>query len=236
VWDWREYNKNRYNDSNVRISIGIHQDISFGLHYNFGSNWPSYFGYKSYKSGDIWAYVADYTTILVAPYTGKYVFYMNSDDDSYLYGSHEVIDSKDSSRRYQTTEVLLMSTSYSPRRDFVSQISRSRSSSVHLERGDRYHIRVRLINYQGPDFLEVAMKVTPDYDKISGYLIDGMNYLNGLDANLNEEIKKQNPIPLQFSDAFLQYRSLKDVQLVNLNMKYQLEVQVNNISLYSNAV
>jgi len=69
LWDMGSYNGNRLTDSRVRISGGIRQGLSLGFWYDFGSNWPTTAGFSS-GGYEAHAFVADFATVLTAPYTG----------------------------------------------------------------------------------------------------------------------------------------------------------------------
>jgi hypothetical protein len=172
--------------------------MSFGLYYDVGSDWPGQLGYSS-RVWDSRSFVADYSTILVAPFTGVYVFYvMNIDETVSLYGSP-----------YNTNQEKLL----------VNSAMR-KSFGVHLSAGDRYSLRARLINYAGPDNLHLALRIDPEYFNGTKYLTDG---LLGSSVNLPEEAFFP---PLQLSDTFLQHHAVRDIQQVQLSMVYKLEVQV----------
>jgi len=64
LWDMSSYNSNDLTDRNVRISGGIRQGLSLGFWFDFGSNWFNTMNYGST------AFVADFATILTAPYSG----------------------------------------------------------------------------------------------------------------------------------------------------------------------
>lgn len=70
---------------------------------------------------------------------------------------------------------------------------------VSLNQGDQYLLRARLINTGQNDFIEVPMRID----------------LTG-------------PQP-SFTDTFLHHHSLKDVQIIKLNMPYAREVQVQHM-------
>ena len=223
VWDWKTYVSNtyRYSDDLVRISVGLKQGLAFGFYYNVGSNWPNLFAFNNYYPSCSVCYAADYTSVLVAHYTGVYIFHMNSDDSSYLYGS------RDLNGEASSPEVLLMSVPYSTPGDFITQRSRSSSLPVRLSRGERYHLRVRLLNTGGPDYVELALEIAPDYNSSTGYLVDGINSLDSVHSSGEApEISLQNPVPLTFPDTFLHHHSLKDIQLISLSMAYKYEIQV----------
>jgi hypothetical protein len=195
VWDWSSYSSNKFPLSDVRISFGLKQALSFGFYYDVGSNWPTLLSYSS-KGSNKYHYAADFTTVLIAPYSGNYVFYMDSDDDAILFGSRYLYDTSFRNDGIGN-EVQLLSTRYSPRGSFFKSLD----GSLHLERGDKYHLRVRLSNGGGgPDFVELAMRVDLD----------------------DHETSTNNSI----SKVTMHHHSLKDIQIIQLSWNYQYEVQV----------
>ena len=209
IWDGNSYASNSFPDSAVRLSFGVRQGMSFGLYYNVGSDWPSQLGYNS-KRGDSYVYVADYLTILVAPFTGTYFFYVqNVDDYVSLYGAP-----------YNQTgagpEKLLVTATYSSiySNPYIQKVS----SGVSLKAGDRYHLRARMVNNLGPDNLHLALRIDPQYFNDTLYLSDGL-----MQAKLREEAFSP---PLTFSDNFLQHHAVRDIQTMRLSMNYQVEIQV----------
>ena len=203
LWDWNAYNANKFPNSAVRRSFALHQGMSFGLYYDVGSDWPAQLGYSS-RTWDSRSFVADFSTVLVAPLTGVYYFYViNVDDDVSLYGTP-----------YNTNrEKLLVPTDRSAVRE---------SAGVRLSAGDRYSLRARLINYGGPDNLLLALRIDPEYFNGTAYLTDG---LLGSSANSPEEAFSP---PLQLSDTFLRHHAVRDIQQVQLSMAYNFEIQVFN--------
>ena len=209
LWDWDAYNANKFPNSAVRRSFALHQGMSFGLNYDVGSDWAGQLGYSS-RSWDSRAFVADYSTLLVAPFTGVYYFYvMNVDNSVSLYGAPQ--DSNE--------EKLLVSATYS----YIDSTDRSvirESAGVHLSAGDRYSLRARLINSGGPDNLHLALRIDPEYFNGTRYLTDG---LLGSSVTLPEETFSP---PLKLADTFLHHHAVRDIQQVQLSMVYKLEIQV----------
>jgi hypothetical protein len=103
----------------------------FSMYYEFGgSDWPT----TASTGMTTLRFVADISTILVAPYSGLYTFYLSGDDVASLYG-HLLSTA---------TEDLLASTTYAPGNEFFyfpSQIS----VAVRLARGQRYALRARTV-------------------------------------------------------------------------------------------
>ena len=212
LWDWKSYSENSFPDTAVRVSFGVRQGMSFGLYYNVGSDWPSQLGYNS-QNGDPSVFVADYLTTLIAPFTGTYYFYvMNVDDYVSLYGAP--YDSSGSGK-----EKLLVSATYSSvySNPYVQKVS----SGVSLAAGDRYQLRARIVNTGGPDNLHLALRIDPQYLNGTRYLTDGLMQLNGREEAFSP--------PPTFSDNFLQHHAVRDIQRLQLSMKYQVEIQVHLI-------
>ena len=81
------------------------------------------------------------------------------------------------------------------------------------------------------------MRVDPSYDPAIGYLVDGLNSVNGQDNNLPPEIQLQeNTVPLTFSSTFLHHHALKDVQIVSVSSLLQREVQVIDLPILKSAL
>jgi hypothetical protein len=219
MWSFYDYqNGNAGKESKVRLSIGLRQGLNFGFYYTFGNTWPTLANYDS-KSSDPMQYAADYFSVLLAPYSGTYYFYMTSDDSAKLYGK---IDSKTS------IEALLLSTSYSAAGDFyVNGVNGKKSIGVALKRGERYHLRVRLVNTGGPDYLQLAMKIKLNYDATNGILAD---YADSLQSNASQlvalEQRSVTPLSPSFSNSFLRHHSLKDIQVLSLSIVHRQEIQV----------
>jgi len=212
LWDWNANNANKFPDSAVRLSFSLHQALSFGLYYDVGSDWASQLSYNSMAS-DSKVYVADYTTTLLAPYTGVYYFYiMTTDDYASLYGSNYTSAGKGK-------ETLLVSATYSPPYVVLSKVVKS--DGVHLSIGQRYNLRTRVVNTGGADHIRLAVKVKPQFVNGTKYVLDG------LDSSLIQLPEEVNPVPEKFSEQFLHHHSLKDIQIMPLSMDYLLEVQVS---------
>ena len=206
VWDGNALNANYFPESAIRVSFGLHQGLSFGLYYNVGTDWPSRLGYVSHGY-DQYVFVADYTTTIVAPYSGVYYFIVvNVDDIVWLYGSKAGV------------EELLVYAAYTDinAEPSITQIS----SGIHLEVGERYVLRARVTNYVGPDNLHLALQIDPDYVNGTLYLSD--RWFEKDNIAPDESVSP----PLYFSDNFLQHHAVRDIQTMHLSMNYQREVQV----------
>jgi hypothetical protein len=229
MWNYYDYQhvSNTYllNDHNVRLSIGLRQGLSFGFYYSFGKNWPSLANYTS-QSTDPLSFAADYYSVLLAPYTGIYFFYMTSDDSAKLYGKLFFQEKK-----YYSAETLLLTTSYSADlTDFYGNgngVNGKKSIGVSLKRGDRYHLRVRLVNTGGPDFLQLAMRIDLNYDT-KGVLIDYANSFTqqNVSSNSNLEQRSTTPTSSSFSHSFLRHHSVKAIHVFSLSIEYRKEIQV----------
>jgi hypothetical protein len=140
MWD---YNINKYTDDSATfLMLPWRLGFSFSMYYLFGrSAWPSNAGLS--RGLTFTAYIE---TILVAPYSGLYTFYLNSDDQSYLYGRllEPYLNNVNASE--EDGETLLAYQNYwaSPNEFFVydSQIS----DSVYLPRGQKYELRLKTVS------------------------------------------------------------------------------------------
>ena len=221
LWDWNTVSHNSYSSTNVRLSFGFRQGLSNSFYYTLGSNWQSQLGYNS-QSQNAQAFGAEYNTVLVAPYTGVYTFYGNGDDWLAVHGSLY-----NANTGYGPETQLFNVPSYTLPGDFLTYANINHSPGISLKRGDRYKLRVSIVNNLGPDNMEIAMRVDPSYDPNTGYLVDGLNHASGKDSNLPPEILLQeNTVPLTFSPTFLHHHALRDIQIVSVNCLLQREVQV----------
>lgn len=226
MWDWNAYLHNLYLDSNVRLSLGFRQGLSYGFSYSMSTNnWQTIMNYSSETSTSSQAFAAEYDAVLVAPYTGYYTFYANGDDSITVSGSLY-----DAQNGYGPETQLIRVPLYTSPGDFITYAAINHSPRISLTRGSRYKLRVSLINNIRQDNMEVAMRVDPVYDSATGYLLDGLNSVNNQDTNLPPEVLLQeNTVPLTFSPTFLHHHALRDVQIVSVNALLQKEVQVMRI-------
>jgi len=195
--------------------FGLHQALSFSLYYDIGMNWSSHLGYYTYGDYNTQLTTADYTTILVAPYSGLYTFYiMSAIGSATLYGSNYTATDKG-------VESILVSTTsnYLPNVQLSNVV---KSAGVHLTIGQRYYLRttVVLFSLTGNDYIHLAVEVKPQFFNGTEYLLDGLGFGS---YGLPEEI---NPVPEKFSPQFMHHHSLKDIQILLLSMDYLFEVQV----------
>jgi hypothetical protein len=82
------------------------------------------------------------------------------------------------------------------------------------------------VNSNGPDYLQLAMKIQLNYDA-NGVLVD---YANSLQSNATQlvalEQRSVTPTSSSFSNSFLRHHSLKDIQVYALAIQYRKEIQV----------
>ena len=222
MWDYATALTNSYSDSNVRLSLGFKQGLSYSFSNNLDrNNWQSILGYNS-KSSQSQAFAAEYTGVLVAPYTGVYTFYANGDDALTVRGALY-----DPLVGYGPEATLINVPLYTAPGDFITYANINHSPGISLTRGSRYRLRTSLINKLSLDYIEVAMRVDPAYDPNTGNLLDGVLSANGQDVNLAPETISQ-PVPLTFSPTFLHHHAVRDVQFVAINAVLKREVQVRN--------
>jgi hypothetical protein len=131
-------------DEDMILSFPWREGLSFSMYYNFGgSSWPSYVG-LSQSSRAFTAYIE---TVLLAPYTGYYTFYLSADDTAQLYGailSPTISSISNSSSLYQE-ELLASVSSYVVPYNFFTY-STQVSDSIWLARGQRYSLRTRTVS------------------------------------------------------------------------------------------
>eukprot|EP01036_Dinobryon_divergens_P038166 gene38166-50050_t len=85
MWNYNDVvNKRVGNDVYVKESFPWRQGMYFSLYNLYGSNWPSILGYSS-MSSQYYYYASDLATVLTAPYTGYYTFYLCTDDAGDLF-------------------------------------------------------------------------------------------------------------------------------------------------------
>lgn len=223
MWDMGSYRKKSFLDKDVRLSYGFKQGLSYGFFLNMDKFlWPTLTGYNS-SSTDNRQFVADYTTVLVAPYTGIYKFFANGDDAVKVYGAKYTTSS------HLGTESLIISVpSYTIPGDFYTYRSINQSPGIFLDRGSRYKLRINLVNTAGNDYFGLAMRIDPSYDAVTGYLVDGLAAANAANSELPDEVKLQEAAtPLSFSNSFLHHHSLKDIQIISISANLVREVQVS---------
>lgn len=204
MWNSTSYNANRMTARNFVRSMGWKGDMQFSLS-SFMSDWPGKLNYISAASWDPAIFAADLSTNLLAPFTGIYQFYMTSDDSGNLYG-----------RRAGEAEKLLLTTSYSGRGDYYTNPSAKKSKLVYLQRGERYPLRARLVNTGGPDYIEIGMKILPNYTS------DGLLWDDAHPATADPSLPAYN----LSSDVFRHHHTLKDIQIISLSMAYRQEQQL----------
>eukprot|EP01040_Poterioochromonas_malhamensis_P001800 gene1800-1926_t len=208
LWSVTDYNSNTMTLKKMKLSFGFKQDMTFSLYQLVGSSWPSVLNYVDGSFSGL-TFAADLSTFLVAPISGFYRFYVNSDDYNYLYG-----------KLPGGSERLLLSTSYTAIDDLYSNGFPSHiSSSVYLKRGQRYKLRSRLVNSGGSqDFLRVGMRIDPNFtdpannQAIAGVMEDDFRFYN------------YSLTALQ-SNKFLHHHGLRTIQIVSLKIFYQQEIQ-----------
>ncbi len=221
MWSYADYYYNRMTDKNVDLEFAIKGDMANSMYYLVGSDWISKMGYSSdwyYPH----AFVADHVTNLIAPITGDYTFFVNSDDTSYLYAAR-VTGSGSDGRDILDTETLIRTSYYvGALDDIYSQQADRISKTISLNRGEKLRIRCRLINGPTADFIKIGMKIAPTYEA------DGVT-LSDLVMNKTTVASDEELLPSLAnltSPTFLQHHAWRDVQVVSLSMKYQYEIQV----------
>lgn len=222
MWDYATALTNSYSNSNIRLSLGFKQGLSHSFTGSIDrNNWQNILGYNS-KNSQSQAFAAEYTGVLVAPYTGIYTFYANGDDALTVRGAlYDPLLGV-----YGPETSLINVPSYTAAGDFITYASINHSPGISLTRGSRYRLRTSLINKNTLDYIGVAMRVDPAYDPNTGYLLDGVLSANGQDINLAPETISQ-PVPLTFSPTFLHHHAVREIQLVSINAILKREVQVN---------
>ena len=199
------YNDNTFgSDDTALLSFPWRDGLAFSLWYNYGaSRWPMEAGIAS----NLVTFQADIRTILVAPFTGNYTFYINADDSAILYDGNN--------------RVLCSATTWQYPNAYYVQTSQ-KSSPVFLKRGDRYPLRITTINYAANDQTFIAMKLRPQYKSDSVTLVD---YTPGKSQSPTGELPIEN-VPASLSDSLVRLHGLKEIQKISFTYQHTYETQV----------
>lgn len=221
MWSYADYYYNRMTDNYVDVEYAIKGEMANSLYYLVGSDWTTKMGFvSSWTSAH--SFAADHVTNLIAPITGNYTFFINSDDTSYLYASH--ITSGSDGRDILAGEKLIKTSYYAGALDDIYTNQKDRmSETISLQRGETLRLRCRLINSVGADYLKIGLKIEPKYEE-NGMLSDF--------APNRTYVQNEHLLPSLAnltSSAFLQHHAWRDVQIVSLSMKYQYEIQVRGV-------
>jgi hypothetical protein len=223
VWNMQRYQNNQLTQANIAFSFGWKEEMSYSLYYGISNSWPYLYSYNSIIY-DWLAYAADVTTQLVAPVDGFYRFYMNCDDICSLYGSH--INTGSGSASFSLSpEVLLMSTTYS----YVTNTLYGKSSKgydLFLKRGERYRLRVRLVNTGGADYLKIGMRIQPNETMNSSSYSALMEESSSFSQDFDKRMYNFSMTTWKESPEFQHHHSVKMIQIVSLQIFYQREIQV----------
>jgi hypothetical protein len=119
--------------------------FDFSMYLRFGYNWYGTTGLMPSAY-----FTADVITVLVAPFTGTYQFFINVDDVAQLYGSVIRQQGNESAaaavvRAQAHGSVLAYATSYQTYGTYY-QYASQQSSAVRLQRGQRYLLRARTVS------------------------------------------------------------------------------------------
>lgn len=102
------------------ISFPWRNGLSFSMWYDFGYRWWSSLGLANAD------FTAEITTVMIVPLTGNYTFFVNADDEAYVYGNNQ-----------------LLARASSERPDTFFTLPSQRSRPVFLKRGSRFFLRVK---------------------------------------------------------------------------------------------
>jgi hypothetical protein len=225
VWNMQRYQNNQLTSGNIAFSFGWKEEMSYSLYYGVSNSWPYLYSYNSILY-DWLAYAADLTTDLIAPIDGFYRFYMNCDDNCNLYGAHVI--SSSSSPSSLSAAVLLVSSPYS----YIANTLYGKSSppqSLFLKRGERYRLRVRLVNTGGADYLKIGMRIQPNetISNSSSFLgLMGESVSSSFSHEFDKRMYNFSMKTMEESPEFQHHHSLKMIQVVSLQIFYQREIQV----------
>ena len=216
TWDWSSTSE--YPESEVRLSGGFREGLSFGFEYLFGGrSWPDKLGYDS-KQSDLRRFAADFRTVLRAPYSGVYTFSGIVDDRLYVFGRREG----------EVAETALFS-AFFPAEYYSSSEVVSESDGVYLARGELYHLRARTVNTGGPDFTEVSVRIDPAWDAHTGQLMDYVEWTQNGTA-MPGAADLADPLP-SFPTDLRRLHSVQEVQAIDLDLEYRYEIQVGSVAI-----
>lgn len=137
-WWMKFWNENNFENplpSNTILSFRWTQKFYFSFSDYYGSSWPGSLQLNFNRN----RYIHDSSTIFTAPYTGYYVFYIASDDYSYLYASTTGIE---------INEILLAyNPSYSIDKKYYKDPKRQISKFIPLIQGEKLYLRFRNVSY-----------------------------------------------------------------------------------------
>jgi hypothetical protein len=216
MWDMSDFNSKRMRDSNVKVSVGWKGDSFTSFFYLLKTDWNTYFNYIS-NNWSPQSFASEMSTYLIAPIEGYYRFYMNADDDAFLYGTFM------NKNTPVSRETLLLQTSFIGWGNIYGNLAKQMTRDIYLKRGQRYKLRAVVINYQGPDFFKLSLRVSPNETAAS---ID----FSASDPTTDSYDKKFYNISSKVltDPVFQHHHTLKTVQIINLSIFYQREVQVRS--------
>ena len=136
MWNYDDYAKGRVGKAAyVKESFGWRQSSYFSLWNLYGSNWPASLGFQS-QSSTYNYFASDMATVLTAPYTGYYTFYLCTDDAGDLYLSKTGVGL--SEKRIATCSGYCNDGNF---HKYNGQISRP----YNFNKGERIFLRVRTV-------------------------------------------------------------------------------------------
>lgn len=225
-WNFNDVISGRDGDDEyVAIQFGWRDRFYFSMHDYAGSDWPSKFGVSTVNS----YFLQDASSVLTAPYSGYYTFYVAADDTAHLYGARasEVIPGE------FEAEVLLAYTPWHVSDKSYYVHSTQISGPIALKKGEKYVLRLRLRNTGGYDYSRLGLKITPVFTE-EGLLEDeqwSADPLNDAGALAQYLLDNENATLLlrkeaNFPERLIQHHSKKAIQTVSLSMEFRREQQV----------
>jgi len=218
VWNWNDYSTDKSGDDTyARLSFPWRKEFYFSFYEQFGYYW-----YSSYQFNGDARYAHDAGTILIAPFTGYYTFYVGSDDISNLYGSKSSIGDNEVLLAYNTYYVSQYGDFWSPQQHSPK--------TVLLQKNEKYYLRYRNVNTGGPDYSLIALRISPLYDN-DGILVEKNTSAPELTSLSSYQCPSDDANMMSnYHPNFLRYHSLREIQEVSIVTPWFREIQMINIS------
>ena len=208
-------------ESAVEMQFGYRQPFYFTLEKLYGSGWVNSLGFDTTSR----EYSMDSGSVFTAPYSARYTFYISSDDSAMLYGSFDGIN---------INESLLCSSTYTASFGFYEESSQI-SDTIELTKGQEYFLRSRLVNVGGPDFVLVAVKISPLYDCEGLLVADVSAECPSAGSSNLSQAELHNAQERNFPAELIRHHGVKEMQEIQLSLDLEKEIQVVNITGASTA-
>ena len=172
---------------------------------------------------------------------GFYTFYMANSYYGYLYASTEAVG---------VNEITIAECTVRPAGgDYYKESNGEKkciSEPIPMQKGEKLYLRVRVNNYQGFDWVTLAVKITPAYNT-NNKLVTGTwsppsgvhnetDLIRFLTPVYNSSVTDEDKLVTKaqreenFHDNVLQHNAVREEVIVSLQMEYTREVQMINIT------